>query len=90
MPPGQVREGFDRVLKVVQDTAREQVARYRGQQARILVEEVNAQDEGLLTGRMSNNTLVHFPGPPELVGRIVTVSLDECQGFYYMGHLVSQ
>ena len=51
---------------------------------------MNAQDEGLLTGRMSNNTLVHFPGPPELVGRIVTVSLDECQGFYYMGHLVSQ
>lgn len=90
VPPGRVREGFDRVLKVVQDTAREQVARYQGQQAQILVEEVNAQDERLLTGRMSNNTLVHFPGPPELVGRIVTVSLDECQGFYYMGHLVSQ
>ena len=55
-----------------------------------MVEEVNAQDEGLLTGRMSNNTLVHFPGTPELVGRIVTVSLEECQGFYYMGHIVSQ
>ena len=73
VPPGQVREGFDRVLKVVQDTAREQVARYRGQQAWSLVEEVNAQDEGLLTGRMSNNTLVHFPGPPELVLSLIHI-----------------
>lgn len=90
VPQDQVKEGFDRVLKVVQDTAREQVARYQGQRAQVLVEEVNTQDERLLTGRMSNNTLVHFPGPPELVGRIVTVSLDECQGFYYMGHMVSE
>lgn len=90
VPEAQVREGFDRVLKVVQETAREQVAQYQGQRAQVLVEEVNEHDEKLLTGRMSNNTLVHFPGPPELVGRIVTVSLDECQGFYYMGHMVSE
>ena len=88
VPQAQVKEGFDKVLKVVQDTAREQVARYQGQRVRVLVEEVNEHDEKLLTGRMSNNTLVHFPGAPELVGRIVTVLLEECQGFYYMGHMV--
>ncbi len=88
VPEKQVREGFDRVLRVVQDTAREQVARYQGQEAEVLVEEINDHDEALLTGRMSNNTLVHFPGSPELIGRIVRVSLDKCQGFYYMGHLV--
>ena len=88
VPEAQVREGFDKVLKVVQDTAREQVARYQSQRALVLVEEVNEHDEKLLTGRMSNNTLVHFPGPPELVGQIVLVSLDECQGFYYMGQMV--
>lgn len=88
VPEKQVKEGFERVLKVVQDTARAQVARYQGQTAEVLVEEINAQDEGLLTGRMSNNTLVHFPGPPELIGRIVLVALDKCQGFYYMGRMV--
>ena len=87
VPENQVKEGFDRVLKVVQDTAREQVARYQGQVAEVLVEEVNSHDESLLTGRMSNNTLVHFPGSPELIGQIVTVTLDKCQGFYYMGHM---
>lgn len=85
-----MKEGFDRVLKVVQDTAREQVARYQGQIAEVLVEEINDHDESLLTGRMSNNTLVHFSGSPELIGRIVTVSLEQCQGFYYMGHQVSE
>lgn len=88
VPPKQVREGFDRVLRVVQDTAREQVARYQGHIAEVLVEEVNDHDESLLTGRMSNNTLVHFPGTPELIGQLVKVSLDECQGFYYMGHVL--
>lgn len=88
VPEKQVKEGFDRVLKVVQDTAREQVARYQGQVAEVLVEEINDHDASLLTGRMSNNTLVHFPGSPELIGQIVTVTLDKCQGFYYMGHMV--
>ncbi|MCI9073759.1 MAG: tRNA (N6-isopentenyl adenosine(37)-C2)-methylthiotransferase MiaB [Lachnospiraceae bacterium] len=88
VPEELVREGFDRVLKLVQDTAREQVAGYQGREAEVLVEEVNAHDESLLTGRMSNNTLVHFPGEPELVGRMVRVSLDQCQGFYYMGHII--
>ena len=88
VPEEQVREGFDRVLKVVQDTAREQVARYQGQVAEVLVEEINEHEEGLLTGRMSNNTLVHFPGSPELIGRIVPVVLDKCQGFYYMGRIM--
>lgn len=89
VPQEQVRENFDRVLKVVQDTAREQVARYQGQVAEVLVEEINGHDKSLLTGRMSNNTLVHFPGSPELIGRIVPVALDQCQGFYYMGRLLS-
>lgn len=82
-----VKEGFDRVLKTVQDTAREQVARLAGQTLSALVEEVNEQDASLLTGRLSNNTIVHFPGDPSLIGKIVDVVLDECHGFYYTGHL---
>ena len=83
-----VKAGFDKVLKVVQDTAREQVTKYRGMVMDALVEEVNEHDTTLLTGRLSNNTLVHFPGDASLIGKIVNVSLDECHGFYYMGHMV--
>ena len=53
----------------------------------MLVEEVNGSDKNLVTGRMSNNTLVHFPGDENLIGKIVEVTLDECHGFYYLGHM---
>lgn len=82
-----VKEGFDRLLKVVQDTAKQRVARLEGQVLDALVEEVNEQDSHLLTGRLSNNTIVHFPGDKSLIGRIVPVCLRECHGFYYVGEM---
>ncbi len=88
VPEEQVKVGFDKVLKVVQDTAREQVAKYQGQVMETLIEEVNENDATMVTGRLSNNTIVHVPGGAELVGSLVNVSLDECHGFYYIGHIV--
>ena len=49
---------------------------------------INDHDSSLVTGRLTNNMLVHFPGDKELVGSIVNVSLDECKGFYYMGTML--
>ncbi len=87
VPEAVVKEGFDRVLKVVQDTAREQVGKLLGQTLEALVEEVNEHDERLLTGRLSNNTIVHFAGDKSLIGQIVPVHLKECRGFYYFGEI---
>lgn len=53
----------------------------------VLVESVNDHDPSLVTGRMSNNLLVHFPGDESMIGKIVTVYLKEAKGFYYMGEL---
>lgn len=61
VPKEVVREGFDKLLKVVQDTARSRAALLKGQVMEALVEEVNEQDASLMTGRLSNNMLVHFP-----------------------------
>lgn len=85
VPEEQVKEGFERLLKVVQDTAREQAARLEGSVGEALIEEVNDGDSSLVTGRLSNNMIVHVPGDASLVGKLVRVSLDECRGFYYMG-----
>lgn len=87
VPEEIVKEGFDKVLKTVQETARKRVKRYQGQVLEALVEEVNEQDDSLLTGRLSNNTIVHFPGSPSLIGKIVKVRLTECRGFYYLGEI---
>lgn len=85
VPEAEVRENFDRVLACVQETARERVKRFEGQTLPVLVEEINEQDASLVTGRLSNNTVVHFPGDSSLVGRIVDVKLKRCEGFYYIG-----
>ena len=49
------------------------------------MEEVNDHSPGLMTGRLSNNTVVHFPGDASLIGKLVPVYLEESRGFYYMG-----
>lgn len=88
VPEAVIKEGFDKLLQVVQETARERAARFRGEVMEALVEEVNEHDSSLMTGRLSNNMLVHFPATEELIGKLVMVSLDECHGFYYTGHMV--
>ncbi len=88
VPAEQVKVSFDKLLKTVQDTAREQIAKYHGLVMDALIEEVNSDDSSMVTGRLSNNTIVHVPGGAELIGKIVPVAMDECRGFYYMGHIV--
>ena len=88
VPEKIVREGFDKLLKVVQDTAKERAALLQGKVMEALVEEVNEQDPVLVTGRLSNNMLVHFKADRRMVGKFVMVALDTCHGFYYTGRMV--
>ena len=88
VPEEQVKKRFDRLLKLVQDTAREQTAKYQGRVMEALIEEVNENDSSMVRGRLSNNTIVHLPGDASMIGKLVNVSLDQCHGFYYIGHAV--
>ena len=88
VPEEEVKENFDRLLKVVQETARKQSEKLTGVTEKVLVESVNEQDSSLVTGRLSNNTLVHFPGDESLIGEMVDVKLVNCHGFYFTGERV--
>lgn len=88
IPEDVVKDRFNRLLEVVQDISHKKAQVYEGTVQEVLVEEVNPQDNSLVTGRLSNNLLVHFPGNEEMIGKIVKVSLNECKGFYYFGELV--
>ena len=85
VPEDVMKDRFDRLLALVQKIGREQTARFEGRTMDVLVEQVNEHDASLVTGRLDNNTVVHFPGTADLIGQIVPVHLDICQGFYYMG-----
>lgn len=80
-----VKEQFDRVLQAVQETARKRVGLLTGEVEEVLVEEVNDHDDTFMSGRLSNNTLVHFKGNKSLIGKMVKVKLTEAKGFYYFG-----
>ncbi len=87
VPEDIVKVRFERLLKEVQRSAEERAKALTGRVEKVLVEEVNEQDEALVTGRMGNNFIVHFPGTEELIGRIVDVKLKECKGFYFYGEM---
>ena len=63
-------------------------ARHQGTVQTALVESVNDHDKTLVTGRLGNNLLVHFPGDASMIGRSYRVELKECRGFYYIGESV--
>lgn len=88
VPPEVVKDRFDRLLQLVQEISRQMSSRFTGTVQEVLTEEINGQDPSLVTGRMSNNLLVHFPGDASMIGSYRKVRLDECKGFYYMGTLV--
>ena len=84
-PEDIVIDRFDRLLAQVQEIARERSSRFEGTVQEVLVESVNDQDASLVTGRMGNNLLVHFPGDAYMIGTFKQIHLDVCKGFYYMG-----
>ncbi|HIQ95272.1 MAG TPA: MiaB/RimO family radical SAM methylthiotransferase, partial [Candidatus Limivivens merdigallinarum] len=87
IPQEVVKDRFDRLLKEVQEISKEMSSRLQGQTVEVLVEEKNHQQEGFVTGRLSNNLLVHFKGDESLIGTLVKVYLRESKGFYYIGEL---
>ncbi len=80
-----MKEGFSYVLDAVQKTAKKRASLREGKVMDVLVEEINGQDSSLVSGRLSNNMMVHFPGGKELIGKIVPVYLKESKGFYFLG-----
>ena len=88
VPEAVVKDRFNRLLEEVQNIAAKVCSRHEGTVQDVLVEEINRQDEHLVTGRLSNNTVVHFAGDASMIGKIVPVRLTCCKNFYYMLSLI--
>ena len=90
IPDEVVKDRFGRLLEEVQTISARMCAKHEGTVQRVLVESHNEHDERLMTGRLSNNLLVHFPGDESMIGKFADVRLDECKGFYYIGKIVEK
>lgn len=87
IPEEVVKERFDRLLNLVQDISAKKAGALTGKTLPVLVEEKNEQDATLVTGKLSNNSTVHFAGTEDMIGTIQNVRLNECKGFYYIGEI---
>ena len=87
IPDDVIKERFDMLLKEIKPISTELAKKDTGTIQKVLVEEINTQDPNLLTGRLSNNLLVHFKGDPSIIGKIINVELISCKGFYYLGEI---
>ena len=87
VPQDIIKDRFDRLLKVVNEISSKKTAKYEGTTQLVMAEEVNSHDPELITGRLSNNTVVHFKGTKDLIGQELKVKLLEAKGFYYFGEI---
>ncbi len=88
VPEDVVKERFNRLLAKVNTIVNENNGKDVGKVMDVLVEEKNPQLEGYVTGRLSNSTVVHMEGSEELIGKVISVKLEESKGFYYMGKIM--
>ena len=87
--PDVVKRRFQRLLEVIKENSKDNRKEGIGKVEEVLVEEKNTHEDGMVTGRLSNNILVHFNGDESLIGQIVHVKITEEKGFYYMGEQVN-
>lgn len=77
-----------RLLSEIKAVSEQRALQAVGKTVEVLAEEQNGQNAALITGRLSNNMLVHFPASTAVIGKLVLVKLKECKGFYYIGELI--
>ena len=87
--PGETEEDFLETMDVVKQVRYDSAftfiySKRTGTRAATMENQVK---DGYVTGRMDNNSIVHFPGTEDMIGNIYNVKLDECRGFYYMGEI---
>lgn len=81
------KDRFNRLLKLVNDITHEKSMAHIGKTVDVLIEEINQQDTSLVSGRLSNNHIVHLPGDESLIGKIVPVKITSGKSFYLNGEL---
>ena len=82
------KERFNRLLTEVNSITAEISQRKQGHVLEVLVEAVGK--DSILNGRADDNTLVHFAGAENLLGKMVPVKITEARAFYLNGEIVDE
>ncbi|MCD7777546.1 MAG: tRNA (N6-isopentenyl adenosine(37)-C2)-methylthiotransferase MiaB [Clostridiales bacterium] len=80
-----VKKNFNRVLEVLNPIIFEINSEKVGKTYKVLAEGISGHDKNLLTGRLEDNTLIHFKGNIENIGKIINVKVTDSKTFYLLG-----
>ena len=78
-----------RLIEKHRDIAFDLVKRYEGTVEPVLVESTDKKNEGVVTGRTTQNKLVHFEGSAELIGKTVPVRIMRAFPQTFRGEMVN-
>lgn len=85
IPEAIAKERFNRLLDTLTPISHAKTQAQIGLTLDVLVEEINQQNDKMVTGRTSSNHLVHFPGSKELIGTVVPVKIINAKTYYLIG-----
>ena len=88
VPEDVVKERFNRLLEAINEISAKRTKELEGTVQEVLIESINDHEEGMVSGRLSNNLLVHFKADDSAIGTFKQVLLKEAKGFYYIGEVV--
>lgn len=83
-----VKENFNRVLEALNPIILEINKEKLGKTYKVLADDVSANDPSFITGRLEDNSLVHFKGDKSLIGEIIDVKITDCKTFYLIGERI--
>ncbi len=82
------KKNFNKVLDALNPIILEINKERVGKNYKVLVEDVSANDESFITGRLEDNSLVHLKGDTSLIGKIIDVKITDCKTFYLIGERI--
>ena len=84
------KERNQRLLQAAERIQRQRLARYQGQEVRVMVESVSERDERILLGRTVQGMPISFAGKAHLVGDLHRVLVQENTAYGLTGVLVAE
>lgn len=88
VPEAEAKKNFNRVLEALNPIIYELNSEKVGKVYKVMADDVSANDESFITGRLEDNSLVHFKGDKSMIGDIFDVRITDCKTFYLIGEKV--
>jgi len=82
-----VKINFDRVINALNPIILQLNKNKIGSVYKVLAEEVS-HSAGFITGRLEDNSLVHFKADKNVIGQIINVKIVDCKTFYLLGEII--